>query len=63
MSLLLSTQDILMSFVLAAGHNVARELLILNTDVSAWSLRALYFVDEDVPNKIRNIMTSSAVSV
>ena len=62
MSLLLSTQDIVMSFVLAAGHNVARELLIPNTDVWAWSIKAS-FVDKDVPNKIRNAMTSSAVSV
>lgn len=53
-----------MSFVLAAGHNVSRELLIPNTDVSAWSIRAsYYYVDVDVPNKIRNAMTFSAVSV
>lgn len=57
------TQDIVVCFVLAAGHNVGGVLLSTNSDDIRWYLAYIAdFVNKDDPEKIRNAITASSVS-
>ena len=56
-------QDIVISFILAAGHNVGRVFLEIATLPLKWIFFEVEFVDEDDPEKIRNTLTAGSVSV
>ena len=58
-----SMQDIVISFALAAGHNVGRVFLNIVASPLKWLFLSVEFVNKDDPEKIRNALTASAVSL
>ena len=56
-------QDIVISFSLAAGHNVGRVFLNIAALPLKWLILSVEFVNKDDPEKIRNALTASAVSL
>ena len=53
----------MISFVLAAGHNVAGVMLTIPSSDSKWSFYYVEFINKDDPDKIRNAMVASSVSL
>ena len=52
----------MISFVLAAGHNVAGVMLTTHSSDTKWFLDDVVFVEGD-PEVIRNAMTAGSVSL
>ena len=55
----------MISFVLAAGHYVAGVMLTTHSNSIKWYLNLIdeMFVNKDDPEKIKNAMTASSVSL
>ena len=54
---------IVISFTLAVGHNVGRVFLNIVASPLKWLFLSVEFVNKDDPEKIRNALTASAVSL
>ena len=53
----------MISFVLAAGHNVAGVMLTTHSIDIKWFFDYVQFINKDDPEKIRNAMAASSVSL
>ena len=53
----------MISFSLAVGHNVGRVFLNIAASPLKWLILSVEFVNKDNPEKIRNALTASAVSL